>query len=62
MIQELQYLYDCEINFSISCFWDGGFDAKIGDEMNGFVRTQNLPSIALAIEWIVKEAKAHYDV
>jgi len=29
-------LYDSEINFTISTFWDSGYKAKLGDEMNGF--------------------------
>lgn len=29
-------LYESEINFSISCFWDGGINVRLGDEMNGF--------------------------
>ena len=32
----LQKLYDSEINFEISTFWDAGFDWKLGDEMNGY--------------------------
>lgn len=31
-----QRLYSSEINFTISTFWDGGFDWKLGDECNGF--------------------------
>ncbi len=31
-----QDLYDSEINFAISTFWDGGYTARLGDEMNGF--------------------------
>jgi len=30
-------LYDSEVNFSISTFWDAGIEVKLGDEMNGFV-------------------------
>jgi len=33
----LQDLYDSEINFSISSFWDAGFEVKLGDDLNGFV-------------------------
>lgn len=33
----MQRLYDSEINVSISSMWDGGWDVKLGDEMNGFV-------------------------
>ena len=32
----LQDLYHSEINFSVSTFWDGGFDVKLGDGVNGF--------------------------
>jgi len=36
MSETLQKLYDCEINFEISCFYDGGFDAALGDSRNGW--------------------------
>jgi hypothetical protein len=32
----LQRLYDSEINFELSCFWDGGFIWKLGDSANGY--------------------------
>jgi hypothetical protein len=32
----MQHIYDSEINVSVSSFWDGGFEWKIGDDMNGF--------------------------
>jgi hypothetical protein len=32
----LKILYDKEINCSISSFWDGQWNVKIGDELNGF--------------------------
>lgn len=35
--EALARLYRSEINVSISTFWDGGWDVKLGDEMNGFV-------------------------
>lgn len=37
----LQAMYDSEINFEISTFWDGGFEWKLGDGMNGFVAEGN---------------------
>ena len=37
MLETLQALYDSEINFHLSTFWDGGFAAKLGDDMNGYV-------------------------
>jgi hypothetical protein len=33
----LQRLYDSEINFEVSCFWDAGFDVRLGDAVNGFL-------------------------
>jgi hypothetical protein len=32
----LQRLYDSEINVWITSFWDDGFYARLGDEMNGY--------------------------
>jgi hypothetical protein len=37
----LDALYESEINCSISSFWDGGFDVRLWDEMNGFVAETN---------------------
>jgi hypothetical protein len=34
-MDELQKIYDSEIDVSISWLWDGGIDVKLGDEMNG---------------------------
>jgi hypothetical protein len=31
-----QQLYDAEINFEVSCFWDDGFHVRLGDRMNGY--------------------------
>lgn len=32
----LQELYDSEINFELSTFWDAGFEWRLGDETNGW--------------------------
>ncbi len=56
----LQRLYDSEINFSISCFWDGGFDVKLGDQMNGFKAEDNVDTFADAVKWLEKKAKELY--
>ena len=32
-----QRLYDSEINFEVSCFWDAGFDVRLSDAVNGFL-------------------------
>lgn len=33
----LQALYECEVNFRIDWFWDGGFEWTFGDEKNGYL-------------------------
>ena len=33
----LQRLYDSEINFEVSGFYDSGFDVRLGDYFNGFL-------------------------
>jgi hypothetical protein len=54
-----QQLYDREINFSISCFWDGGFTVKIGDELNGFRAETTVATYAEALQWL--DQKAGYE-
>ena len=56
----LQALYDSEINFSISTFWDGGFDWKLGDEMNGYKANGTSEQIDEAIWSLAMAAKEHY--
>jgi hypothetical protein len=56
----LQKLYDSEINFSISTFWDGGFDWKLGDEMNGFREEGGADTFDEAVADLVKAALKHF--
>jgi len=56
----LQKLYDSEINFSVSCFWDGGIDVKIGDPLNGVKATACFRTISEAIEWLNYKAVELY--
>ena len=51
----LQMLYDSEINFEVSCFWDARIDWKLGDPTNGYEAEGNADTVALAIE-ALKEA------
>lgn len=49
----MQRLHDSEINSSISSFYDGCFDWKLGDDMNGYkaegqTRTYEMAEAALA--------------
>ena len=56
----LDKLYDSEINFSISCFWDNGIDVKLGDEMNGFRAETNVATSAEAAAWLDAQARRFY--
>ena len=55
-----QSLYDSEINFSISCFWDGGFEVKLGDELNGYVSQTRAECWDDIEPWLKSEAMLHY--
>jgi hypothetical protein len=53
-------LYESEINCSVATFWDGGFDVKLGDEMNGFVLETNCKTSSEAAEFLDKAAREHF--
>ena len=44
--EELQKIYDSEINVSISWLWDGGIDVRLGDHLNGYSAEVNVPTSA----------------
>ena len=52
-------LYDSEINFQISCFWDAQIDWKLGDAMNGYPAQGKAETVAKAIE-ALKEAPVYH--
>ena len=56
----LKDLYDSEINWSLSTFWDGGIDVKLGDELNGFKDEANFDTIGECVDWLVEAACAYY--
>ena len=56
----LNDLYKSEINFSISCFWDNGFDVKLGDSINGFKVEENFDSLYDAMQWLFNMTIKHY--
>ena len=49
--QELQKIYDSEINLSISWMWDAGFDLKLGDEFGGFVEEGQVRGVEDILPW-----------
>ena len=56
----LQELYESEINFEMSCFWDGGIDWKLGDEMNGFNAKGCADTVPEAIQELNDAALEHF--
>jgi hypothetical protein len=56
---ELQKIYDSEINVRIGWLWDGGIEARLGDEMNGFVAEETVASVVEILPWL-QEAIAHF--
>lgn len=56
----IQDLYHSEINFSVSTFWDGGFDVKLGDVTNGFVAEANFDRWGQVEPWLMTQAIEHY--
>lgn len=54
-IAKLQDLYDHEINFRIQCFWDGGFDAYLGDDWNGFSAKKSFRTFEEAEKWLIEQ-------
>lgn len=55
-----QDLYHSEINFTVSTFWDGGFDVKLGDEMNGYVAQTNVNRFGQVEPWLIEQTIQHF--
>ena len=56
----LQMLYDSEINFELSCFWNGGFIWKLGDSANGYPAGGHADSVSEAIARLRDAALTHF--
>jgi hypothetical protein len=56
----LQMLYDSEINFELSTFWDEGFRWKLGDRMNGFPAEGCADTFVEACEQLKEAAIRHF--
>lgn len=59
-MERLQALYDSEINFKISTFWDAGFDWELGDEMNGIKASGCSPSLQECINELSRAVRLHF--
>jgi len=55
-----QDLYHSEINFSVSNFWDGGFDIELGDAVNGVKATGNVNRWGEVESWLTKATIEHF--
>ncbi len=53
----LEDLYDSEINVSVSCFWDGGWDIALGDAANGWRAKTCVDNLDEAVPWLIENAK-----
>ena len=53
-------MYDSEINFSLTTFWDAGFAWKLGDEMNGFKDEGEGKTIDAAASMLALAAIKHF--
>ncbi len=59
LADELQKIYDSEINVRISWLWAGGLDVWLGDDLNGYLAQQTVTSVAEIMPWL-QEAIAHF--
>jgi hypothetical protein len=56
----LSDLYESEINVSMSWFWDGGIDVKIGDPLNGYRAESKVVTVAEVVFWLRDQACTLY--
>jgi hypothetical protein len=55
-----QRLYDSEINFEVSSFYDAEFDVRLGDALNGFLAQDKVETWAEVETWLRDQALAHF--
>lgn len=56
----MQEIYDNEVNISITTFWDGGYEVKLGDPMNGFVAERNVDRWDQVEPWLEAQMIKHF--
>jgi hypothetical protein len=59
LVDELQKIYDSEINVRISWLWDCGIDVWLGDEVNGYIAEETVAAASEIAPWL-QEAVAHF--
>jgi hypothetical protein len=55
-----QRLYDSEINFEVTGFYDAGFNVRLGDGLNGFVERGKAETWEQVEAWLRDQALAHF--
>nr|WP_162759298.1 hypothetical protein [Brucella intermedia] len=55
MLEVLKAAYDSDINIYLASFWDGGWEVRIGDEMDGFRAERRLRDIGKVAVWLKEE-------
>jgi hypothetical protein len=56
----LQGLYESEINFTVSAFWDCGFRWSVGDPLNGFVAEGSAQTFEWAVSDLAQATVEHF--
>lgn len=59
-MDELQALYNSEINFQISTFYDHGFEWGLGDVLNGFKAKGKADTLKEAVRELLEAAVTVY--
>ena len=59
-IEILSRLYNDEINFELSSFWDEGYYVNLGDKTNGYVWEGNYDKLKDCMFELAKQAFKHY--
>jgi hypothetical protein len=58
--EQLQKIYESEINFTIAAEWNAGFRWKLGDVLNGFVAEGEGKTLIDAAWMLSNAAKEHF--
>jgi hypothetical protein len=53
-------LYESEINFEVSCFWDAGFDVELDDAINGCLAQDQVRTWKAVEKWLHHAALKFY--
>lgn len=59
-MKSLHDLYQAEINGSISWFFDGVVEVRLGDNINGYKEQEVFETVEEAVDWLYVVARKHY--